>query len=58
MAGKIVGVFVSAQVIGSSSQIRDYLGISLAPQAGVALGMALVVNVHTQCAYVGVPGTS
>jgi Kef-type K+ transport system membrane component KefB len=44
MAGKIIGVFFSAQIVGASKQIRNFLGIGLAPQAGVALGMAMIVK--------------
>ncbi|MFC2061266.1 cation:proton antiporter [Elusimicrobiota bacterium] len=44
LVGKILGVFIGAQIAGSSSKIKNYLGIGLAPQAGVALGMALIVS--------------
>ncbi len=39
--GKYVGAFGSAALSGSSSTIKKYLGITLLPQAGVALGMSL-----------------
>ncbi|MFW6172410.1 MAG: cation:proton antiporter [Elusimicrobiota bacterium] len=44
MVGKILGVFITSEIIGASKQISKYLGIGLAPQAGVALGMAMLVN--------------
>lgn len=37
--GKYLGTFVSATATGCSKNIRKYLGITLFPQAGVALGM-------------------
>ena len=39
--GKYFGAFVSAKVVKSPDTVRKYLGITLFPQAGVALGMAL-----------------
>ncbi len=44
MLGKIAGVFVTGEIIGISDKIRNYLGIGLAPQAGVALGMAMIMK--------------
>jgi len=38
--GKIFGAYLGARVMKSVDPIRKYLGISLLPQAGVALGMA------------------
>ncbi len=40
-AGKYVGAFGSAALAGSSPTIKKYLGVTLLPQAGVALGMSL-----------------
>ena len=37
--GKYLGTFVSATATGCNKNIRKYLGITLFPQAGVALGM-------------------
>ena len=39
--GKYVGAFVSAKVAKCDEKIVKYLGITLFPQAGVALGMAM-----------------
>ena len=38
--GKYFGAFGSCRMSGASSSITKYLGITLLPQAGVALGMA------------------
>ena len=38
--GKIFGAFISAKISGCDDNIVKYLGITLLPQAGVALGMA------------------
>ena len=39
-AGKYVGSFVGAVVTKADKNVRNYLGITLWPQAGVAIGMA------------------
>ncbi len=39
--GKYFGAFGSSAIAGSSTTIKKYLGITLLPQAGVALGMSL-----------------
>ena len=41
--GKIVGASVSARMMHCQSSICKYLGITLLPQAGVALGMSVTV---------------
>lgn len=40
-AGKYSGAFASAKISGCDNNIVKYLGVTLLPQAGVALGMAL-----------------
>ncbi len=40
-AGKYVGTFLSAKLTDCDGNIVKYLGITLLPQAGVALGMAM-----------------
>ena len=42
--GKIVGSFGSAKAVGCDENTVKYLGITLLPQAGVALGMVSVVS--------------
>ena len=44
LLGKFAGSFVSAQAIGAARNVRNYLGLGLAPQAGVALGMAMIIK--------------
>ena len=39
-SGKFFGAYISAKATGCSKEIQDHLGITLLPQAGVALGMA------------------
>lgn len=39
-SGKIFGAYISAKATDCSKEIQDHLGITLLPQAGVALGMA------------------
>ncbi|MBQ8911176.1 MAG: sodium:proton antiporter, partial [Clostridia bacterium] len=39
--GKYLGAFFSAKATKCSPEIQKYLGITLFPQAGVALGMAM-----------------
>ncbi|MFK5883905.1 MAG: cation:proton antiporter [Candidatus Izemoplasma sp.] len=40
IVGKISGAWVGAKMMHSVDSVRKYLGLSLLPQAGVALGMA------------------
>ncbi len=42
--GKISGAYVSCKMENTSSNIQKHLGITLLPQAGVALGMALTAS--------------
>ena len=42
-AGKYFGAFGSAKLMGCEPKIQKYLGITLLPQAGVALGMSAIV---------------
>lgn len=42
-AGKIIGASVSAKFMKCADSIQKYLGITLLPQAGVALGMSVTV---------------
>ena len=46
--GKYVGTFISAKATKCDSQICKYLGITLFPQAGVALGMCSIVAASTE----------
>ena len=42
-AGKILGASVSSRMVRCTPAIQKYLGITLLPQAGVALGMSVTV---------------
>lgn len=42
--GKYIGAFFGARWMKCSDEIRKYLGITLLPQAGVALGMSMTVT--------------
>jgi hypothetical protein len=41
-AGKILGAYLGALASHSNKITRNWMGIALLPQAGVAIGMALV----------------
>ncbi|MGN0784205.1 MAG: cation:proton antiporter [Candidatus Aphodomorpha sp.] len=43
-AGKYLGARASAKVAGCSKKVVDYLGVTLLPQAGVALGMCVAAQ--------------
>ena len=43
-AGKYLGAFSSCKAVKCSEKITKYLGITLLPQAGVALGMAMTAT--------------
>lgn len=43
-AGKYLGSFWSAKAVGCEKGIVDYLGVTLLPQAGVALGMSAIAE--------------
>lgn len=42
--GKLVGAGLGARISNASASIKKYLGLSLIPQAGVALGCALIAK--------------
>lgn len=42
-AGKYIGAFFSAKLVKCEPKIQKYLGITLLPQAGVAIGMSAIV---------------
>lgn len=43
-AGKYLGSYFSAKAVGCTKSIVDYLGVTLLPQAGVALGMSVIAE--------------
>lgn len=40
--GKYLGAFLGCQLVHSSKKTRNYLGLALIPQAGVAIGLAAI----------------
>ena len=40
IAGKYAGAFTGCMIAGKSNLVRNYLGLALIPQAGVAIGLA------------------
>jgi len=42
--GKYLGIFIPAKIIKTPDYIKKYLGLSLLPQAGVAIGLVLFVQ--------------
>ncbi|SFG16085.1 cation:proton antiporter [Oribacterium sp. WCC10] len=38
--GKYAGAFAGCQIVGKDRKVRDFLGLALIPQAGVAIGLA------------------
>ena len=45
-AGKIIGAFAGAELVKAPTTIKKYMGPALLPQAGIALGCALIAK-HT-----------
>jgi len=43
-AGKYFGAFIGCQITHQEKPIRNYLGLTLLPQAGVAIGMANTIS--------------
>lgn len=50
--GKYFGVYFSARLLKFEKNIRNYLGLSLLPQAGVAIGLVLFVQGSQQMQFV------
>lgn len=44
IAGRIAGAWIGGTLTGADRSIRNWMGMALMPQAGVALGMALVAS--------------
>lgn len=40
--GKYLGTYISCLITGTSKEIRNYMGLALIPQAGVAIGLAFL----------------
>lgn len=44
VAGKFLGAFFSTRWTGFPKSVQNYLGLTLAPQAGVAIGLSLIAK--------------
>ena len=44
VAGKIAGATIGARIVHAEDRIQKYIGLGLIPQAGVALGLALIAK--------------
>ena len=44
LAGKMLGAYIAGVTISAEEKLKKYLGLGLAPQAGVALGLALIAK--------------
>lgn len=44
--GKLLGALLGGQLAGADRAVRRWMGVALLPQAGVAIGMALVASNH------------
>jgi Kef-type K+ transport system membrane component KefB len=42
IAGKYIGAFFGSAVVKKKKEVRNYLGLALIPQAGVAIGLAAI----------------
>ena len=42
--GKYIGVYIGCHISKTSSRIKKYLGICMFPQAGVAIGLVLLIQ--------------
>ncbi len=49
ISGKIIGVWVGSKVSGATMHIRNFLGLALFPQAGIAIGLAL--SLHNEAGF-------
>ncbi len=46
IAGKIIGVKFAGEICKADNSVKNWMGLALLPQAGVAMGMALVASSH------------
>ncbi|MDX2494789.1 MAG: cation:proton antiporter, partial [Desulfuromusa sp.] len=47
-AGKYLGSFLGAALSGSTATVRNYMGLALIPQAGVAIGLVFIITSDPQ----------
>jgi len=46
LPGEMLGAYIGAKLSKASDKVRRYLGLGLAPQAGVAIGLAIIAKVY------------
>ncbi len=46
IAGKFIGVKIGGEICKADNSVKNWMGLTLLPQAGVAMGMALVAADH------------
>ena len=46
VAGKLLGAFTGAVIIGEETKVKKYLGLALIPQGGVAIDMAILAEIR------------
>jgi Kef-type K+ transport system membrane component KefB/nucleotide-binding universal stress UspA family protein len=46
--GKVFGSHIGARISGASRSVRNYLGLALIPQAGVAIGLIILISGEEQ----------
>ena len=51
--GKILGVWGGAVISGSKTNVRKYLGYCMLPQAGVAIGLVLMIQASPMISTLG-----
>lgn len=44
VVGKVLGAYIGAQLANSEPVVKKYLGLTLVPQAGVAIGLTMIVQ--------------
>lgn len=42
--GKVIGAFIGAKIMKASETVEKYIGFTLIPQAGVAIGLSLIAS--------------
>ena len=40
--GKVFGAYIGADIVKAPANVKKYLGLTLLPQAGVAIGLSLI----------------
>ena len=46
LPGEMLGAYIGAVISKAPAKVRKYLGLGLAPQAGVAIGLAIIAKIY------------